>query len=124
MRGWLRAIPSITALTAQRQYFDAPRSDDPTTPYIVLYRVGGLSDWHFQEYPDFILECWGENKTEASDLGVVVATEIQKLEYARPLTIGNTKVVGGTVNSGPLPFGGSGKAKRYRLDVSMHMRRV
>lgn len=122
MRSWLRLNAKIAALVAERVYFGLPEKDRPTLPCIVFYRVGGNPDDMGQDYPDFIIECWGSNKFEASNLGKIVAGEIENSNYRPPVLVDGVKVMAGTVNLGPIPSGGSDWAKRYRVDTSFHMR--
>lgn len=123
LRGWLRSNAEISSLVGQRVYFAVPQQDKPQTPFIVLYRVGGSPDLMQHDHPDFILECWGSNKHDASSLASVVAGEINESNHRPPVVIDGVNVIAGTVNFGPLPNGGTDWAKRYRVDTTFHMRR-
>lgn len=122
MRTWLRLNAVVSARVGERTYFTMPQQDRPELPCIVFYRVGGLPDWMWQDYPDFILECWGANKKEASDVARELAGEIEQSNYRPPVVAGDARVMAGTVNFGPVPSGGTDWAKRYRVDASFHMR--
>lgn len=122
MRAWLRARTRTAAAVAERVYFAAPESDDPVLPCLIFYRVGGLPDAMGQDYPDFIIECWGKNKNEASTVAVAVCSDIMDSQQMPPAIHGGVKVMMGSVNLGPVPSAGTGKAKRYRIDASFHMR--
>lgn len=124
MRGWLRANAGISAVVDSRVYFGMPEQDEPTLPFLIFYRAGGLPDDMGHDYPDYIIECWGENKNAAANLGKTVAQEIMMSNHRPPVEINGAHIKCGTVNSGPLPNGGTSRAKRYRLDVSMMMRAV
>lgn len=121
VRGWMRANVPITTLTGQRQYFGMPRKDRPTTPFIILYRVGGAPDDFGQDYPQFIIECWADDKTAAENLGLVVAAEIQYIR--RPVIVTDHGIVlAGEVNVGPIETSGTPDARRYRIDATFHLR--
>jgi hypothetical protein len=122
MRSWLRLNTSIAVRVAQRVYFTMPEQDRPELPCLVFYRVGGSPDSMLQEYPDFIIECWGANKHEASSLASTVAGEIELSNSRPPVIVDGVEVTAGTVNFGPIPSGGTDWAKRYRVDTSFHMR--
>lgn len=120
LRAWLRSCASITALCEQRQYFEMPKQDRPETPFILLYRIGGAPDDKGQDYPDFIIECWGENKHRANLLARTVSAEI--MAVTAPVLVGDAYVMGATVNFGPTQTSGQTWAKRYRIDASFHIR--
>lgn len=120
MRAWLRSLASVTALTDQRQYFKVPEQDRPLLPFVLLYRVGGASDFFGQDYPDMIFETWGVNKNAADTLGRVVAAEVMAIR--QPITLGNATVLSGRVNVGPIETVGTSWAKRYRIDATFHIR--
>ena len=120
-RAWVRATNSTAG---QRVYFAMPQQDRPELPCVVLYRVGGIPDWHGQDYPDLVLECWGATKHEASALASFLANEVEQSNHKSPVILDGVKVMAGSVNFGPVPNGGTDWAKRYRLDVSFHMRAV
>ncbi len=122
LRSWLRLNTSIAAKVGQRVYFAVPEQDRPELPCLVFYRVGGLPDDMQQDYPDFIIECWGGNKHEASTLASTVAGEVNASNHRPPVIVDGVKVMAGTVNFGPVPMGGVDWAKRYRVDTSFHMR--
>lgn len=122
LRSWLRLNTNIAALVGDRVYFAMPEQDAPELPLIVFYRVGGLPDLMGQVYPDFIIEAWDRNKHDASNLATVVAGEIQDSNHRPPVVVDGVKVMAGTVNFGPVPSGGTNRAKRYRVDSSFHMR--
>lgn len=124
LRGWLRGRAPIATLVGTRTYFSMPTQDDPIAPFLLFYRVGGAPDEFFQDYPDFIIECWGATKFAASDLAKVVANEILLTQWERPTVVDDVKILSGTVNYGPVPNGGNSKYKRYRLDTSFHMRKA
>lgn len=124
MRGWLRARPDVMALVGTRVYFAVPEQDRPELPFLVFYRVGGLPDNMQTEHPDFIIEAWGKNKNEASNLASVVAGTIMDSQHEPPVIIDGVRVLMGEVNLGPVPSSGVSWAKRYRIDASMHMRTV
>ncbi len=120
VRGWMRGNVPISTLTSDRQYFGMPRKDSPTKPFIIMYRVGGAPDDFGQDYPQLIIECWGETKTTAEQLGLVVAAEIQYIR--RPVIVPNIGIVkAGTVNVGPVETGGTPEARRYRIDATFHL---
>jgi hypothetical protein len=123
MRGWLRANAGISAVVGDRVYFSMPEQDSPQLPCIVFFRVGGLPDEFSQDYPDFIFECWDINKNNASNLATVVASEINDSQWKRPVVVNGIEVCMGTVNFGPVPSGGTSRAKRYRVDATFQMRR-
>lgn len=116
----MRSNIFIETLTEHRQYFGMPERDRPTTPFIIMYRVGGSPDDFGQDYPQLILECWGSNKHEAESLALVVAREVQGL--TTPVIIGDAVVVSGEVNVGPVESSGTSYAKRFRLDTTFHIR--
>lgn len=117
----MRLNVPIATLTGERQYFAMPRKDRPTTPFILMYRVGGAPDDFGQDYPQFIIECWSDTKTTAERLGLVVAAEIQFIR--RPVIVPDKGVVmSGEVNVGPIETGGTPDAHRYRIDATFHLR--
>lgn len=121
VRGWMRGNVPIATLTGQRQYFAMPRKDKPTTPFVIMYRVGGAPDNFGQDYPQLIIECWADTKTDAENLGLVVAAEIQYIR--RPVLVtGYGVVMSGEVNVGPIETGGTPDARRYRIDATFHLR--
>lgn len=122
MRAWLRSRTRTAAKVAERVYFAAPESDEPILPCLIFYRVGGLPDAMGQDYPDFIIEAWGATKHEASTTARDVCADIMDSQHMPPVIVNGVKVMQGDVNLGPLPTSGTGKAKRYRIDASMHMR--
>lgn len=122
MRAWLRARPSLSALVGTRVYFAVPEQDRPELPFLVFYRVGGLPDTQQSEWPDFIIEAWGQNKNEASNLAKTVAENILDATEERPVIIDGVKIEAVSVNMGPVQSGGVSWAKRYRVDASMRMR--
>lgn len=122
LREWFRAQAQITMLCGQRQYFSLPRADELTYPLMVFYRVGGAPDERGWDHPDFIVECWGTTKFEASNLGLVVASVIADSCNRAPIDTEHAHVASGTVNSGPIESGGIVKAKRYRIDATFHIR--
>lgn len=124
MKRWLELTTGIYTFVAGRVYFSMPEQDKPDTPFVVFYRVGGSPDGMRQEMPDFILECWGKNKKEASDVAIAIADEIEAFQLAPFPVIDGVRIVGMRVNQGPVPNGGTTKAKRYRLDVTCQMRKV
>lgn len=124
MRSWLRARLNIQALVSDRVYFAVPEKDNPTLPFLVFYRVGGLPDTQQHDNPDFIIEAWGKNKHEASNLAKTVAGEILDAVDERPVTVDGVVVMSSGVNMGPVPSSGSSGAKRYRVDASMRMRQA
>lgn len=124
MRSWLRLNTGVSTLVGQRVYFAMPEQDTPELPCIVFYRVGGTPDDMQQEYPDFIIEVWARNKHEASNLASIVANEVNASNHRPPVIVDGVKVMAGTVNFGPIPRGGTDKAKRYRVDTTFHMRSV
>lgn len=97
-----------------------PKQDRPQTPFIILYRIGGAPDQFGQDYPDLIIECWGQIKEDADLLGRTVAQQIMSIE--RPVLINGAWVMAGDVNLGPVPSSGTPYAKRYRIDASFHIR--
>lgn len=119
VRGWLRAVPAIVALTGQRQYFSMPRQDELVFPFILLYRIGGSPDHFGQDYPQCVFECWGRTKMDADALGRVVASSIIGI---RPVRIVDAWMMAGDVNLGPVQTTGSVDAKRYRIDATFHIR--
>ncbi len=120
VRAWLRSCSSIVALTSQRQYFEMPRQDRPETPFILLYRVGGVPDTFGQDYADVVLECWGGNKPDAANLARTVIAEVQAI--TAPVAIDGALVMAGTVNVGPIQTTSTPWAKRYRVDATFHIR--
>lgn len=122
MRAWLRARLNIAALVSDRVYFAVPEQDNPTLPFLVFYRVGGLPDVQQHDNPDFVIEAWGKHKHEASSVAKTVATEILDAVDERPVTVDGVKVFSSGVNLGPIPSSGVKGAKRYRIDCSMRMR--
>lgn len=124
LKRWLDETVGIHSWIEGRAYFNVPEKDNPTLPFVVFYRVGGSPDGMKQDHPDFIIECWGKNKKEASDVAIAIADEITALEMAPTPIISGVRIVGANVNSGPMQVGGTTKAKRYRLDVTFHMRKV
>lgn len=119
-RAWLRSCASITALTEDRQYFEMPRQDRPVTPFILLYRVGGVPDTFGQDYADIVFECWGGNKPDAALLARTVVAEVQAI--TAPVHLSDAMVMAGTVNVGPIQTTGQPWAKRYRIDATLHIR--
>lgn len=124
LRSWLRLNVKISAQVGQRVYFAMPEQDRPQLPCIVFTRVGGIPDDKGQEYPDFIIEAWANNKHNASRLASIIAAEVELSNHRPPVTIDGVKVMAGTVNFGPIPRGGTDWAKRYRVDTSFHMRSI
>jgi hypothetical protein len=62
MRTWLRTIPAVTAVVAQRVFFGVPKAAvEATFPLVVVQRVGGGDD--ASEAPIDValiqLDCWG-----------------------------------------------------------------
>jgi hypothetical protein len=116
MRAWLRAkvIPNVV--------FSPPLQDAPTLPMLVVYRVGGLPDDQGSDWPDFIVECWDVNLKLAEDLAVQVSTAVLNAVNERPVVLDQTVIEATSVN-GYQPSSGITGAKRYRVDVSMRMRR-
>lgn len=122
IRGWLRLKPAITNFCGQRQYFSMPEKDVPTAPFIILYRIGGTPDIFGQDYPDMILETWGNTLKEAEDLGLLVAAECNANPFV-PVDIPDYgRVCDAITNLGPIPTGAAGGFKRYRIDASFHIR--
>lgn len=122
VRGWLRMKSRVTDLCAQRQYFSMPEKDKPTAPFILLYRIGGTGDKFGQDYPQMILECWGNNLAEAEELGLVVASEINANPFVPVDVPGYGRVCDAETNLGPIPTGATGGFKRYRIDATFHLR--
>lgn len=120
MRGWLRGQPAIAALVGARVYFAVPEQDRPELPFIVFHRVGGLPDDTQHDHPDFIVECWGSNKHEASTLATTVASRVMDATHEGPSAYEGVKVEA-CRSSGPIMAPGLTWAKRYRVDVSMRM---
>lgn len=119
VRGWLRACAPVVALTGQRQYFSMPRQDEIVAPFILLYRIGGAPDHMGQDYPQVIVECWGKTKIEADVLARTVAREILGI---KPIQVGDSWVLAGDINFGPVQTTGSVDTKRYRIDATFHIR--
>lgn len=115
----MRANLFITAVIEQRQYFGMPEKDRPTTPFVIMYRVGGKPDYMGQDYPQLIIECWGRNKHEAESLGLVMTREINGI---KPVQVDDAWVLAGEVNVGPIESSGTPDAKRYRIDATFHIR--
>ena len=124
MRAYLRALPAVVALTAQRQYFKLPENPRPVLPCILLYRVGGAPDDKGHDHPDMIFECWGETKHDASMLAKALAEIIADSPNHPHVHVSEGVVLSGTVNSGPRESGGVSWAKRYRIDASFMVRRA
>jgi hypothetical protein len=123
MRGWLRANAAIAAVVpSARVFFGMPEQDRPATPFIVFYRVGGAPDDKQQDYPSFVIEAWGSTKHEASNLGALIAGEIEESNHRPPVIVDGAKVLAGSVNSGPVQRPGTSWAKRYRIDATFQMR--
>lgn len=117
----MRQNAPIVTLSGQRQYFAMPRKDAPIGPFIILYRIGGAPDDFGQDYPQLIIECWADTKTNAEKLGLVVASEIQFI--SKPVNVTNYgTVMGGNVNLGPIETSGTPDARRYRIDATFHLR--
>ena len=121
MREWLRQTTYASSLVSDRVYFAVPEKDRPTLPFIVFYRVGGLPDDFAYDNPDFIFECWGIHKHEASTLATDLASDIMESNEKPPVVVNGGVVIAGTVNS-ILPTGAVSWAKRYRVDASFRMR--
>lgn len=124
VRAWLRATSPITALVDSRTYFAMPTQDRPQTPFIVFYRTSGTPDQHWTDHPDITIECWGENKNEASNLAKVVAQELLSLDEGSHIVIDGVRYAGASINRGPVPMSGTSKAKRYIVEATFHMRLV
>lgn len=122
MRSWLRARPSISAYVGTRVYFAVPEQDRPELPFLVFYRVGGLPDEYQYDHPDFIIEAWGKNKNEASNVAKTVAENILDGINERPIVLDGVVIQPESLNMGPVPSSGVSWAKRYRTDASMRMR--
>lgn len=123
MRSWLRARPTIAAYVGTRVYFSPPEQDKPELPFLVFYRVGGLPDTQQHDHPDFIIEAWGKNKNEASNVAKTVAENILDATEERPVILDGVVIQPESLNMGPVQTGGVSWAKRYRVDASMRMRR-
>lgn len=119
VRAWMRLNVPIVTLTGSRQYFEMPRKDTPILPFIVLYRAGGAPDEFGQDYPDILFECWGENRTVAEDLGLVLAREIIGI---KPVLASSAWMLAGKVNTGPIEMSSTPNAKRSRVDATFHIR--
>ena len=115
----MRANMFITSVMAERQYFGMPEKDKPTTPFTIMYRVGGSPDHMGQDYPQLIIEAWGGTKHEAESLALVLAREINGI---RPVQVGSAWMLAGHVNVGPVETSGTPDAKRYRIDATFHIR--
>ncbi len=123
LRSWLRGNAPIFTVIDNRTYFAMPEQDRPQAPFTVHYRVGGLVDDMWQDYPDFIIECWGNNQKEADDLARLIAGQMLTLENGRHPIVDGVRICGAQVNS-MVPIDGTKWAKRTRLDTTFHMRLV
>lgn len=119
MRAWLCSrIGSVD----NRVYFAVPEQDAPTLPFLVFYRVGGLPDNQQHDNPDYVIECWGATKKAAADLATEVAGAVLDATHEAPTYVEGAVVMSSGVN-GLAPSTGTPRAKRYRVDASMRMRR-
>lgn len=117
MRAWLRlnVIDNVK--------FSPPRQDAPELPMLIVYRVGGLPDNHGADWPDFIVECWDVDLAKAERLATMVANAVIDGSERAPVVVEGVLVEPSTCN-GYQPSSGVVGAKRYRVDVSMRMRKA
>lgn len=122
IRTVLRSIPSISALIDERVYFAVPEQDRPQLPFILMYTVGGRADYSRIGQYEYVLECWANNKFNASELARTLGEELLVMDDGLPTPVDGVRIAGVRLNHLGLPVQGTSWAKRFRVDTSWWLR--
>jgi Protein of unknown function (DUF3168) len=85
LRAWLKADPTIAALTnnGRHVYFAAPDTNDKPTRWLTIRRIGGgpLPGTTPLDYPLIAFECWGRTKAGASELAEALVNLLWSVDH-------------------------------------------